>query len=1194
RVELSRTLSPTLSVNNLAIADPDTGYRAHTSSLELQINLPWLLLGRLDILRLWLGDTRVELTAADSARRKAAAPAADWRAALPTLPVVRDLRIGSLRVASEERELELPTLSIRELALAFEAPADTLVLTAEIEIGGQPLAIEATVPELHEGFNARRLRFSGAARGALVSLDTEGYLDLSEPQFVVDGRLSAQASDLSQLPTGIKGLNAPGKIVARAQVAGTAEQLALSDMAFQWQGPGASTLKISGRIDDLDDLARVALDVSGRLGESPWLKAVLPDSVAVIRQAELSGQISGSAPRLAVRELNLTARNADQLDVSLRGQLELAVLDARLEAQNLDLRLNFEAPTTRAARALLFDAVPELGAVRGQAEIRSKTGDPSFENIVVSTRDPAGIQVGLQGRVAEFPLDPYRSNRGYDLDVSMKAAKLALMGERLALDLPIQGPAAAEFRIEGDTQALRLEQIDLAAGKKDELQLSAAGQLHFRGWDRPDPLQMINLELDMNSADTRALDKLLGIELPELGALSARARLQTVSNRHQIKDFEMQTARGARVSVALSGAADHVELFPEPLVEDIAVSATASTSDISRLDDLFGWGDAIPAIGPARATARIAGSNRQLSVSDIAVTAGKGDILLLKASGRLGTLSPGKDWHPRGTDLKIEASASGSKALANTFGYRVPELGPIAGSAQLRNEGTSLMLESGLIRIGDPQQPVVRAEGSASDLLGAVRTRWDVALQLDGHRFAQFADQKPIPDLGDLRGQMRISNSGGSLGIDSLDISSSGSELVSLSLTGQYADFGEPESLSLTGVVEARDLEIVGALLDRDWPAIGPFKMETRLSRAVTNLKFDAWITAGKARVHADLLASLQAKPPLITGRVLARDAFVPSLVKWRTERIAKQRAAAGPVFGRDDLAFDWMHSFDLDLTLDVESFDPELSPAQTAQARIAMRSGRLQVRPASIRYPVGELKLDMQVDARETPRLSFKAHGKDLRPRHMMYMEEIAKKDAAPDPDLDIDIDLSTSGSSPHELAAGARGEILLELKNGFVRRDMIDLVFADLIGWVWSKSKHEGYYRIQCAVADYHVEHGLVSTRAFLIDGDNLAVSGEGTIDLGKEQVDYVFLPKKKSRLIRKADPVKVTGALNDPSVKVIPWKSAATTYGPLLFGPFIFAGATAAGYLGEKILGREKESPCLQYEKARGERGAQSPPQ
>ena len=55
------------------------------------------------------------------------------------------------------------------------------------------------------------------------------------------------------------------------------------------------------------------------------------------------------------------------------------------------------------------------------------------------------------------------------------------------------------------------------------------------------------------------------------------------------------------------------------------------------------------------------------------------------------------------------------------------------------------------------------------------------------------------------------------------------------------------------------------------------------------------------------------------------------------------------------------------------------------------------------------------------------------------------------------------------------------------------------------------------------------MVTTRAFLLDAADLGVSGEGTIDLGKEQVDYVFLPKKKSRMISKADPVKVTGALS-----------------------------------------------------------------
>jgi len=119
-------------------------------------------------------------------------------------------------------------------------------------------------------------------------------------------------------------------------------------------------------------------------------------------------------------------------------------------------------------------------------------------------------------------------------------------------------------------------------------------------------------------------------------------------------------------------------------------------------------------------------------------------------------------------------------------------------------------------------------------------------------------------------------------------------------------------------------------------------------------------------------------------------------------------------------------------------------------------------------------------------------------------------------------------------------------------------------------------------------------VTTRGFLLDARDIAISGDGTVNLGQEQIDYVFLPKKKTRAISKADPVKVTGALNDPTVKVIPWKSAATTYAPLLFGPFIFAGVTAVDYLGSKIVDREKESPCLEYERKRAESGREAPGQ
>ena len=153
-------------------------------------------------------------------------------------------------------------------------------------------------------------------------------------------------------------------------------------------------------------------------------------------------------------------------------------------------------------------------------------------------------------------------------------------------------------------------------------------------------------------------------------------------------------------------------------------------------------------------------------------------------------------------------------------------------------------------------------------------------------------------------------------------------------------------------------------------------------------------------------------------------------------------------------------------------------------------------------------------------------------------------------------------------------------------MRRDLVDLVFVDIIGWAWTKTSNNKYYEFSCGVADYRIDRGLVTTRAFLLDASHLAISGEGTIDLGKEQIDYVFLPKKKSRVISRADPVKVTGALNDPSVKVIPWKSATTTYGALLFAPYIFVGATAVDYLAGAIKGRRQESPCLEYEKSRAD--------
>ena len=113
-----------------------------------------------------------------------------------------------------------------------------------------------------------------------------------------------------------------------------------------------------------------------------------------------------------------------------------------------------------------------------------------------------------------------------------------------------------------------------------------------------------------------------------------------------------------------------------------------------------------------------------------------------------------------------------------------------------------------------------------------------------------------------------------------------------------------------------------------------------------------------------------------------ARNAFVPVLASQIKEKdSAKERVSSGPVFSHEPISFEWMKKVDLDLDVNIKSFDPELSHAESARASIAMSSGQLWVKPVSIKYPVGQLTVELRLDARSVPQIHLTAFGNDLDP---------------------------------------------------------------------------------------------------------------------------------------------------------------------------------------------------------------------
>ncbi len=1176
-VNITRTLTPVLSVEQLLIEDRSGRYRLELRSLQLALSLPKLLLGVLDISLLRLSDARITLMQGASAGPEKTTM--HRHVSMPFKPLLHDAQIDRLSIVREDGALDLALLDINAVAVKLTPDTAALTLAGEIELAGEKLAIEATLPDIYKAVDQHTLDFSVVAQWLSFELDSNGQIALDKPDLTVDAGLRVRASDLSKLPISPETVVIPGTLMATAQLNGSIDQLVLNNISTHWQGSGLSKISLNGEIGNLFQLDTIQLHLLGKLDQLAWLTPLLPDNMASLDSAHLSAQISGNYKQLGIHTFSLEAKTADKLDLSLQGQFDVVAASNGSQLENLDLKFAFAAPTTHAARALLFAQVPELGAISGKLDIRSTTGAARLENIVIKSRHRKGTEVRLSGNIAHFPLDFDQINRGYALDVVMKVENASSMTKTLGLDVPLNGAVNLAYRIEGDSDALALKQINLRIEDEAKLQVSAQGEVLFGDWKRVDPLQTINLKVQANAHNSAAFSQLFGQSLPELGGLIAVARLHTVDGKHRLDRVNIKSHTGAPLQLSLTGSVSNVTLFPQATMRGMQLNAEVATTDTAQLNAMFGRKDWLPAIGPLEASAVITGSDRQLRVEDVVLVAGQENILLVNAYGRLGRLSAVNDWHPQDTDFNIKVSSTSSSDAAKSLGYQIPELGSLTAEARIQDKNKRLALESAIIHVGDAAAPFVDVTGFIDDIFGEAKTRWEVSLNMDGHTLAEFSDQVPLPDLGSLLGRMVIANSDGSLGVDFLQIESSQNDLLGLTINGHFDDFTNPETLTLDVDLRAKDLQLIGSLVDQKWPAVGPIQMKSAIRQVGEKTEFDATLSADGMHFNAAIGGVLDASPLYISGKISAQQFFFPPLFEGIVDRATQKKPVKSQLFPHLPIDLGWLKKANLDLEIDIESFSKAKSSIESAQFVIAQKDGHLSINPAVLVYPKGRLEMDFQLDSQDPPQVSFNAYGQDLNPWQTLDIQLDRKTFNT---DVDIDVAVTTFGVSPHKLVVNANGDIYMTMKNGKIRRALLDLVLVDVIGWTIGKTTHQTFYDIDCGVADYTINQGVISTNAFLLDSKSITISGEGSVDLGRETVDYVMLPRKKTMMVGAADPVKISGTLNSPSVSVIPWKSAAKTYGGMVFAPYIFVGISVVDYL-KGMMGIDfKSSPCLNYKK------------
>lgn len=184
-----------------------------------------------------------------------------------------------------------------------------------------------------------------------------------------------------------------------------------------------------------------------------------------------------------------------------------------------------------------------------------------------------------------------------------------------------------------------------------------------------------------------------------------------------------------------------------------------------------------------------------------------------------------------------------------------------------------------------------------------------------------------------------------------------------------------------------------------------------------------------------------------------------------------------------------------------------------------------------------------------------------------------------------DLKLDLRGGGRSLRHIAAGLDGRVDLVLGKGKVFSRPLRLLGADLLQSLapWASGKDDT--ALNCMVAHFAVAKGKARGQGLLLDTGTVTLSGEGTLDLGVETLDFRIVPRpKQARLLSIATPIKVTGTLAAPALAPDRLSVAKGVAGAVIGGLI-----NPVGLLVPLIsLGSDDKNPCVEALSRKPSRG------
>ena len=388
---------------------------------------------------------------------------------------------------------------------------------------------------------------------------------------------------------------------------------------------------------------------------------------------------------------------------------------------------------------------------------------------------------------------------------------------------------------------------------------------------------------------------------------------------------------------------------------------------------------------------------------------------------------------------------------------------------------------------------------------------------------------------------------------------------ASLVFKGTATDALQLTALQGHFIVQGPSLAAVGDPIGVTLPTTGPFRTEGQLAKqgVVWNTVLDQ-VSIGSSRLAGAFTYDPRPRLPLLSGRLTGRRLALADLgpavggaVKNKASGSAAGNGATAVVLvapaavqrvnaipGRmlPDREFDLpaLRAMNANVLIVIDTVDLGsglLEPLKPLHTHLVLTDGVLSLRDIDARTGQGRLNGNVQLDGRNAQALwTADVRWAGVRLESWIHQKRSANAPPYATGILSGQARVAGQGKSTAAILGSLRGAVRMNLANGTISHLAVEAAGLDIAQGLGVLIKGDDALKIQCTVADFVAEQGLLRPRALLLDTTDSTLWVDGSLSLASEVIDLrvVVAPKDFSPLALRT-PIHLRGSFANPTVSL-----------------------------------------------------------